>query len=575
MSLITISQANCKNCYKCVRYCPVKAIKIKDGQAEVIEERCISCGICVNICPQKAKVIRSDIDKVKGFIKEGHTVVASIAPSFLSVVANPEDFIARLHGLGVHEIRETAEGAELVSRQYPRIIKELPSKPVISTACPVIINLVERYYPKLLSHLAPLVSPMVAHGRYIKETKGNKVKVVFIGPCIAKKQEAEDDEVRGAVDSVLTFRELKEWIQEDKNSNSYSRTEGMFDPEPENARYFALPGGLLRTSKIDGDLDNIKTVVVDGIDECKQVMDAIEKGGLDAEFFELLACRGGCIGGPAAGIEENPFVKRERYLKQIELISSKINIFNPGTDTGIELTRGFHSKVFIKHYPGEKKIREILSSIGKTSEDKELNCGSCGYPSCRDKAVAVYQGMAEPDMCMPYMRSKAESLANLIIDSTPNGIILTDAKLRIQEFNPSAERMFKINRNQVIGKELGTLIDDSDFLNVLMSRKSIIDRRVKYERFNLVTLQTICYIHEQDLVLGIFTDITRQEGREKELAEVRRETIEKAREVINKQMRVAQEIAGLLGETTAESKVLLTRLINLVKGGGETDEGIC
>lgn len=575
MSLITISQANCKNCYKCVRYCPVKAIKIKDGQAEVIEERCISCGICVNICPQKAKVIRSDIDKVKGFIKEGHTVVASIAPSFLSVVANPEDFIARLHGLGLHEIRETAEGAELVSRQYPRIIKELPSKPVISTACPVIINLVERYYPKLLSHLAPLVSPMVAHGRYIKETKGNKVKVVFIGPCIAKKQEAEDDEVRGAVDSVLTFRELKEWIQEDKISNSYSRTEGMFDPEPENARYFALPGGLLRTSKIDGDLDNIKTVVVDGIDECKQVMDAIEKGGLDAEFFELLACRGGCIGGPAAGIEENPFVKRERYLKQIELISSKINIFNPGTDTGIELTRGFHSKVFIKHYPGEKKIREILSSIGKTSEDKELNCGSCGYPSCRDKAVAVYQGMAEPDMCMPYMRSKAESLANLIIDSTPNGIILTDAKLRIQEFNPSAERMFKINRNQVIGKELGTLIDDSDFLNVLMSRKSIIDRRVKYERFNLVTLQTICYIHEQGLVLGIFTDITRQEGREKELAEVRRETIEKAREVINKQMRVAQEIAGLLGETTAESKVLLTRLINLVKGGGETDEGIC
>lgn len=575
MSLITISQANCKNCYKCVRYCPVKAIKIKDGQAEVIEERCISCGICVNICPQKAKVIRSDIDKVKGFIKEGHTVVASIAPSFLSVVANPEDFIARLHGLGVHEIRETAEGAELVSRQYPRIIKELPSKPVISTACPVIINLVERYYPKLLSHLAPLVSPMVAHGRYIKETKGNKVKVVFIGPCIAKKQEAEDDEVRGAVDSVLTFRELKEWIQEDKISNSYSRTEGMFDPEPENARYFALPGGLLRTSKIDGDLDNIKTVVVDGIDECKQVMDAIEKRGLDAEFFELLACRGGCIGGPAAGIEENPFVKRERYLKQIELISSKINIFNPGTDTGIELTRGFHSKVFIKHYPGERKIREILSSIGKTSEDKELNCGSCGYPSCRDKAVAVYQGMAEPDMCMPYMRSKAESLANLIIDSTPNGIILTNAKLRIQEFNPSAERMFKINRNQVIGKELGTLIDDSDFLNVFMSRKSIIDRRVKYERFNLVTLQTICYIHEQDLVLGIFTDITRQEGREKELAEVRRETIEKAREVINKQMRVAQEIAGLLGETTAESKVLLTRLINLVKGGGETDEGIC
>jgi iron only hydrogenase large subunit-like protein/uncharacterized Fe-S cluster-containing protein len=575
MSLITISQANCKNCYKCVRYCPVKAIKIKDGQAEVIEERCISCGICINICPQKAKVIRSDIDKVKGFIKEGHTVVASIAPSFLSVAANPEDFIARLHGLGVHEIRETAEGAELVSRQYPRIIKELPSKPVISTACPVIINLVERYYPKLLSHLAPLVSPMVAHGRYIKETKGNKVKVVFIGPCIAKKQEAEDDEVRGAVDSVLTFRELKEWIQEDKISNSYSRTEGMFDPEPENARYFALPGGLLRTSKIDGDLDNIKTVVVDGIDECKQVMDAIEKGGLDAEFFELLACRGGCIGGPAAGIEENPFVKRERYLKQIELISSKINIFNPGTDTGIELTRGFHSKVFIKHYPGERKIREILSSIGKTSEDKELNCGSCGYPSCRDKAVAVYQGMAEPDMCMPYMRSKAESLANLIIDSTPNGIILTNAKLRIQEFNPSAERMFKINRNQVIGKELGTLIDDSDFLNVLMSRKSIIDRRVKYERFNLVTLQTICYIHEQGLVLGIFTDITRQEGREKELAEVRRETIEKAREVIDKQMRVAQEIAGLLGETTAESKVLLTRLINLVKGGGETDEGIC
>ena len=331
-----------------------------------------------------------------------------------------------------------------------------------------------------------------------------------------------------------------------------------------------MPGGLLKTSSMEDDLLSREVVVVDGMEDCMELLDALERGSVSGRLFEMMACRGGCINGPSMPCDSSLYERRERLLSFIENNQQQQGYENiKASAAGIDLSRSFEPKAFKAPRPTESEIREILASIGKTTPEKELNCGACGYPSCRKKAEAVYRGMAEPDMCIPYMRSRAESLANLIIDHTPNGIILVDSNLNIKEINRAAEKMFGVEKEQVQGKPLSTVIDDRDFAWVLANKTNLQDKKVNYPRNSLTTLQTICYIEEEDMVLAIIQDITEQEKQRMELERVREETLEKAQEVINRQMRVAQEIAGLLGETTAESKMLLLKLIELVKGREE------
>lgn len=574
MAVISISRANCKNCYRCVRHCPVKAIRINGGQAEVVDGMCMLCGICLSECPQGAKVVRSEVDKVKQFMSSGHRVVASVAPSYPAAfdVATPAEMFAMLAKLGFDRVEETSVAAEAVSREYSRINKAKANRPVITTACPVVKNLVEKYYPGLINNLAPVVSPMVAHGRILKKRYGPDTRVVFIGPCVAKKAEAEDAPVTGDVDAVITFDELKMWMEEDEGRE---RIIGAQTPDGigyvKNARNYPLPGGLLKTSNINRDILSPEVLVVDGVKNCMRVLDAIKEGKVKSKFIEIMACDGGCISGPAIGTDVSVFERRQRLLEFISNNSKGEQVHEDSAgETNVNLRRNFALKPVNFRKPGENEISEILYSIGKTTKDKELNCGACGYTSCREKAEAVYYGMAEPDMCIPYMRTKAESLANLIIDSTPNGIVVADNKLRIQELNRAAERMFKVNKEDMRGRPLSTFIDDTDFAWVLANRTSIIGKKVDYPQYSITTLQTICYIYDHDLVLSIMLDITKQEMQEKRLEKVREETLEKAQQVINRQMRVAQEIAGLLGETTAESKMLLLKLIELAKDRGET-----
>lgn len=573
MNIISVSQANCKNCYRCVRYCPVKAIKIIGDQAEVVDKLCLYCGRCVAECPQRAKRVRDDLDKVKELIRRGERVVASIAPSYPAVfdVSSPSDMFSLLRGLGFYGAEETAVGAEAVSMEYRRLIEGGDLGPIITTACPVVKNLVEKYYPGLISNLAPAVSPMVAHGRLLKERYGQDARVVFIGPCIAKKGEAQDQSVCGDVDAVLTFQELSDWI-EGANYEDAGRKNEQADGvvQPIRARCYPLPGGLLKTCGIDGDMLSKKVVVIDGIDNCMECLEAMEHGRVSGQLFEMMACRGGCIGGPSIASSSSLYERRQRLVKFIGDNRQQHRIEMRGLEVGgINLSRSFELKAFKAPKPGCQEIKEILDSIGKTTPEKELNCGACGYPSCRKKAEAVYRGMAEPDMCIPYMRSRAESLANLIIDYTPNGIILVDSNMNIREMNRSAEKMFNADKERVKGKALSSVIDDGDFAWVLANKTSLKGKKVRYPQYSLITLQTICYIPEQELVLAIIQDITEQEKQRNELERVREETLEKAQEVIDRQMRVAQEIAGLLGETTAESKMLLLRLMELVKNRGE------
>lgn len=565
MGIITISTANCKNCYRCVRFCPVKAISIKENQARIEERACIQCGICVNQCPQNAKRIESGLEAVYRYRAGGQRLLLSLAPSYSGAFAQPLAEIAeKLRNRGFSLVEETAVGARIVAGEYRRLVSAQGDKGyLISSPCSVIINLVEKHYPQLLPHLAPVVSPMIAHGRFLKAKWGRDSKVIFAGPCIAKKEEARGPGVEDAIDAVLTYNELTELLAGPELPPAQRPEPLASNPNAGKGRWFPLPGGLLRAAGLAEGVLEQEILIVDGMEEVLAALKALAAGAIQPRLVEMLACKGGCVGGPLMPKSPVFFARRDRFITTLSPRGEEEDL-DGGED--IQLGREFRARPYQRIYPGEKKIRAILDAMGKTTPDRELNCGSCGYETCRDKAVAIAQGMAELEMCVPYMREKAENLASTIIDFTPNAILVVDSQLRIKEFNPAAEKLFKVLAEAVKGRPLGMVMDETHFATVINSQRSL-QVKVAYPHLGIVTHQNLSYIEKEELVLAIIIDITNIERQKNAFETVKRETIAKAQEVIEKQMKVAQLIAGQLGETTAESKVLLTKLIQLVQEG--------
>ncbi|AZR74124.1 hypothetical protein BBF96_12380 [Anoxybacter fermentans] len=559
MSVISTIKTDCKDCYKCVRSCPMKAIQINEGRARIVEERCINDGKCIHVCPQGAKQVRkTDLEQVRQWLASGERIAVSLAPSYPVGIKFDTtcEIVLILRKLGFSYIQETAWAAEYVAKQYLDLLKDDRPLPLLTSCCPVIVDLVEKHYPHLIDHLAPVLSPMALHGRMLKE---KFERVVFIGPCIAKKEEMEQPGVKGQIDAVLTFKELQELIEE---AGVLSKEVGAveFDGEKPNvARLFPVGGGLLKTAGFSTDLLADKFLSVTGLEEVIEVLKDFSRWDY-LQLIEMMACKGGCIGGVGIATSITLLERRQKLLKLQQVRKEnkkKLSSLN------FSVKRNFYPRMGTYKIPSEEEIRTILSKIGKTSSEDELNCGSCGYDSCREKAIAVYNGLAELEMCLPYMRSRAESMSNLIIRSTPSGIIVTDNQLKIVEINPAAEKMFKVSCQQVKGRELSTIIDDTLFKEVAL-KKELITRLIKYSD-SLIVRQYIFYVDKHDLIIGIFYDVTREEKQKDEFDKMREETFKKAQEVIDKQMRVAQEIAGLLGETTAETKVTLTKLMDLMK----------
>jgi len=571
MSFVSILGSNCRNCYRCVRFCPVKSIRIKGSTAQVEEHMCINCGICVKQCPQRAKRIKGGIDSVRELLAGQNRVIASIAPSFGALFPKPlSEVTSKLLSLGFFHVEETAVAAEVIAKEYKKRIEKLEDGDfLISSTCSVVKSMIEKYYPALLSKLAPVISPMAAHGRMLKKTFGSDSKVVFICPCIAKKEEALDPQIYGAVDEVITFTELYDLIEESVAGTELLQKGKALSPlKPTNGRWFPLTGGILTTAGMEIDLNKGDFLLIDGIEETQAILSDLEQGRINPKFVEILACKGGCIGGPASMRDDSLFIKRDRMLKFASEKNAESEVSS--YDGEILLQRSFRPSIVLYPNPGEKAILEILSLIGKTTPDKELNCGSCGYTSCREKAIAVYRGMAELEMCLPYMRDKAENMANLIIDATPNGIIVVDLNMIVKEFNNAAESMFGVKSFAIKGKSISTVFDDSIFYEAI-GRDGFLRIKKEYPQFSLVVQVTLLHIQEQNLIMAIFINVTESERQKQSFEIVKQETLLKAQEVINKQMRVAQEIAGILGETTAESKVLLKKLISIVEAGGSND----
>jgi len=563
MAVINFSKANCMNCYKCVRECPVKAIKVKDEQAQIVEELCIACGSCLRICPQNAKEIQSELVTVKTFINKGYKVVASVAPAFIGAFQfeYAGQFVSGLKKLGFSHIEQTAVGAALVSKEYSEFYNNPNDNNYITTSCPGVNYLIQKYYPNLISSMIPVISPMICHGKTIKERYGEEAKVVFIGPCLAKKLEAIED---NSIDAVLTFDELYKWFQKERIVLNELSTES-FDSEDLAASIYPITGGISAT--LDKKIDK-KIFKVDGIDNCMQVLASMEKGEVQSTWIEMSLCSNSCINGPAMTEETGGLYLRKHKVEKYAQNCEKNN--KNWCKEDISLSKAFLKKNFINlssssAIPNEEEIRGLLKDIGKTTEKDELNCGACGYNTCREKAIAVYNGMAEKNMCLPFMRQRAEMLTNVIFDVTPNAIFILNNDLDIINFNPSAETLFNISRDFALKKPVTIFMEDDDFVDVRDTKRCILSKKVKLKHYNLTVLETAVYIEEHKAILVIMIDITNNEKKEKKLEELKFNTLDMAQEVIDRQMRVAQEIASLLGETTAETKVILTKLKKIVQ----------
>ncbi len=410
--IVSTIEQRCKRCYSCIRECPAAAIRVMDGQAVVISERCIACGHCVKVCSQHAKKVSSDIEKVLDEFIPFHKVAAIVAPSFpASFPKTCLKLPAGLRKLGFSSVTETAFGADLISPVYDNLFKTMDEKTIISSPCPAIYTYIEKYFPELVPKIAPVVSPMIAMGRYLKESLGKDIKVVFIGPCVAKKNEYMEKEVEDAVDAVLTFTELKE-IFNQKNLDLSELENGDFDPPfAATGKSFPLSGGLLKTANIPRDILTKKVIVADGKERVKEIIHDIYDNKINAKFVDILFCEG-CISGPGIDSDLNFYSKREEVInyidEKIQCVDKTVWKSELYNSRNLNLSRTFTNKNQRRPMPSEEKIREILANTGKVTKSDELNCGACGYSTCKEYAIGIAKGLAEEDMCLPYLIEKLE-----------------------------------------------------------------------------------------------------------------------------------------------------------------------
>lgn len=554
-TIYTIS-ASCQDCYRCVRVCPVKAISVKDGQASIEDERCIKCGTCVRTCPQHAKTIRSSLDAVKKLLESGRKVAVSVAPSFAAVFNGWQAtrLPAALRRLGFQYVSETAEGAKLVAEES---LKN-KDKGSICTACPAVVNYIEKYRPDYVDLLLPVTSPMVVHGRMLKKRLGKTWAVVFIGPCAAKKQEALRPENLDAVDAVLTFAELRQWLEEEDITLS-TCSESGFESYGElgNARLFPLQGGLLKTGSIPYDGTNIDVMHLSGPEEVMRMLE-IPHGKWGFTLVDPLFCMGGCINGPGISVDNNIFLRKQDIIAY----TKKEHIPARDIDRAVSSAAGFAPENIssIEEEVEESLIVQVLEATGKSNPKLQLNCGACGYESCRDNAIAVVKGMAEPEMCIPHMRRLAQQRTDRIIETSPNGVVILDSELKIINMNPAFHKMFMCN-NSIIGRRISYLVDADGYEKLAAGAMEAFES-IK-SKYGTKYHEQIYALRDEKQYVGMYTDMTKIKFDPKHIGLIKNQTIEHARELLDHQIRFSQEMAHYLGRSTAQSEELVKRLMDL------------
>lgn len=549
--ILRLKKTNCKNCHKCIRNCSVKSIRFTAGQAHIVEEECILCGRCFAVCPQNAKVIASDLEKVKVLLQQGQ-VYASVAPSFAASYPGIgiDSLEMALKKLGFAGAEETAIGATIVKKEYERILEEERPNILVSSCCPSINLMMRKYYQDILFTLAPVITPVQAHCRDIKRRHPD-AKVVFIGPCISKKAEAEEDSL---IDAVLMFDEFNNWLSEEglELEKSEDRREGG------KARLFPTAGGIIETMVKN---PGYTYFAVDGVEKCMDVLEEIREGSLHRCFIEMSACEGSCADGPILDKMKN--TPAQNYLQVVRYAKKQDFLVN---EYDREDIREIHEPIPQKtEQPSEAEIEAMLTKMHKVSGQRELNCGSCGYDTCREKAAAIIQGKAEISMCLPYMLNRNGDLSDSVVVNFPDAVIVLNEKLEIQRLNTKAKKILRVmDEGDVLGENIGRLLDPEPFEMVMLKKRDIVDEQVYLAEYELYVEQTIMYDSESRQFICVLCDITTEmDLREKKRAS-QYQAIEIADDMAKKQLKIVQSIASLLGETTSDTLVALERLKEVI-----------
>ena len=549
----------CHDCYRCGRDCPVKAIKIENNHASVIPEKCISCGTCVKVCPANAKCVRSDLERVKNLINSGKEVYVSLAPSWRGVFEmSAQKMIAILKRLGFKDISETALGAQEVSIKTAEMLNNTESGLWISSACPVIVDYIRMYKPEFSKYITPIGSPARTHAKMLRQTYGEDIGIVFIGPCIGKKKEA--DEPDGLIDLAITFEELKIWINDQIPDISQIQKDDRFEFVPYSAHEGALypiDGGMNTTIRKIGIKDEAQLLEVCSIPAFEKALNNLEPEKLNRPIFvEALACEGGCIAGPCISTDKASISIVSDVLTKVK----KRDDIPKTTDyvvnyeyTPAEVTESKYSL---------EEITKTLKKIGKHTAEDELNCGGCGYSSCRELAVALLDGVAEPSMCISYMRKIAMRKAAAMLRCMPAAIVMVDNNMNILEANESFMKMFtgdmyeifKARPDGLTGAAIDRIVEFSDlFRTILKTGKDL--HKEHYNVNNRLYDINAFTIEPNEIVGAIITDVTQTETTREKISE-------KAKEVISKNISIVQEIACLLGEHMVETETLLNSIAN-------------
>ena len=545
--ILGLKKTNCKSCHKCIRNCAVKSIRFTAGQAHIVEDECILCGRCFAVCPQDAKVIASDMEKVRIMLQTG-TVYASIAPSFAASYPGVgidalEDALKKLGFAGAEE---TAVGATIVKKEYERILDEEKPNILVSSCCSSINLMLRKYYPEALFTLAPVITPMQAHCRDIKR-RHPEAKTVFIGPCISKKSEAAEED---AVDAVLMFDEFNRWLREE--GIELGRREDI--RKGGRARVFPTAGGIIETMDKNPEYTY---VAVDGVKKCMDVLDEIKGGRLHNCFIEMSACEGSCADGPILDKMKN--TPAQNYLQVVRYAEKED--FAVEKYAKKEIAAVYEPFELEAEQPSEAEIKAMLLKMNKLSKEDELNCGSCGYCTCREKAIAIIQGKAEISMCLPYMLSQMENLSDSVVANFPDAILVLNDELEIQKINPKAKKILRIrDESDVMGEHIGRLLDPEPFEMVMLKKKDLMYEQLYLAEYECYVEQTIIYNRDGHQFICILCDITADMAlREKKLAN-QNQAFEIANDMAKKQLKIVQSIASLLGETTADTLIALEHL---------------
>lgn len=580
--IMQLKDANCKNCYKCVRACPVKAIRILDDKAEINEKLCVYCGKCYIVCPQNARDLLSDVELVKQMIESGEKVYVSLSSTYAEyfINANFKQMGAAIKKLGAVRVEENTIGTLRVIKEYERVLDEGNMKNVFTTACPASNFLIQKYYPELTKYMAPVDTPVVAHCKLMRKAYGDDIKIVAIGPCIAAQKLASITDKGRLIDAYVNFEELEEWMKEagveiDEEDPDTILTSSY------RGRYFDEAGGVFRAVRSDFKYSHIQWNTV-GINNIMSMLGDVDDS-VEGYFVDLTGCKHSCLSGPIMRITgRDNFMGIDHWISLLKE-SEPDGRINPSELADVDVRRHYGRMDVREKEPSEEEIREILALVGKKKPIHMLDCSGCGYPTCRDKAIAVARGMADPYMCIPYSQEKAEAESNHLFEFMPSGIILTNRNFEVADINPAAlkiitesvilsgggaaeaEAVGGFEKEFYIGKDIRSFMLRDFVEKVRLKETEVVTEIVNCKQLQKTLHLTFFRIPRHDLFTFIFDDRTAEYENRRKANKVKAETVVVAQDVVQKQMRIAQEIASLLGETTAETKIAVNRLKKMLE----------